>query len=207
VADTKISALTAVSAVANTQEFVVNDSGTSKKANGQQIVDYLETIGFPRVKALGSTHSISLTAATEVSGLGPMTLEAGTYMFQYNLICRSSATGTGLGWGINFTGSVTKIVCTTRFVSNNTAGIIDDVANGTTATGQQVHGLAAKSVSTTAPNMVSAGVVTTASDMLVIVEGVLVAGGSGDLELWHSSETAAATTIETGSSVMVIRTA
>jgi len=42
-ADSKISDLTAVASVAGTNEFAVNESGTSKKATGSQISDYVKT--------------------------------------------------------------------------------------------------------------------------------------------------------------------
>ena len=45
-ADTKISALTAVTAVLAAQEFAVNDAGTSKKATATQIKTWANCLGF-----------------------------------------------------------------------------------------------------------------------------------------------------------------
>lgn len=46
-ADTKISALTAVATAATTNEFPVNEAGTSKKVTIAQLVTLLKTLGMP----------------------------------------------------------------------------------------------------------------------------------------------------------------
>jgi len=51
------------------------------------------------------------------------------------------------------------------------------------------------------------GVKTTATDTLMIVQGIIIVTVAGNLELWHSSETATATSVEVGSSLMVNKTA
>lgn len=55
-ADTKISALSAVSAVAGGNEFAVNESGTSKKASATQIADFINAPN----KALSNLASVSI---------------------------------------------------------------------------------------------------------------------------------------------------
>jgi hypothetical protein len=50
-------------------------------------------------------------------------------------------------------------------------------------------------------------VASTGTDILCFIEGIIIVTGSGDLELWHSSETATNTSVEVGSSLVVIRTA
>lgn len=40
-------------------------------------------------------------------------------------------------------------------------------------------------------------------DMLMIIEGTFVCTVTGDLELWHGSETAASTTVKAGSSLIL----
>jgi hypothetical protein len=203
-ADTKISALTAVSAVANTQEFVVNDGGTSKKANGAQIADFLETIGLPRVKALSSDHYISSTTGTEVTGL-QQTLETGTFVFDYYLNCRGLVAANGISLGVNFTGTAANKVMAMTYVSNSTAGVA-----GQQEDNRQVHGSSDNQFSTTAPTMQSNGGwinVTTIANTFFNVKGLLVVTAGGDLELWHASEGAANTGVLAGSSSVVIRTA
>jgi hypothetical protein len=206
-ADTKISALTGVSAVAGTNEVAVNESGASKKASFAQIATYLKTLGVPRVAALASAHTISATTATEVTGLGPMTLEAGTYQFTFMLICSQAATGTGIRLGLNFTGTAAQRAFVGRFPSTGTtaiSGVADDV--GATS-GQIVEHSVVTAYSTTAPNMGNAGTATANGKYLFIIEGTIVVTASGDLELWHGSSAAAASTVDAGSTLSVIRCA
>ena len=200
-ADTKISALPAVTVPAATDEYPVNQGGTSKKI-------VLATFGLPRVKALASTHAISSATATEVTGLGPMTLEAGTYEYRFQLIVQSATTSVGIGLGVNFTGTAAVRTILMMYPSTGTAaitGVFDDVGAGT---GQTMEHNVQTAFSTTAPNMINtAGFVTQNSNVPVTIEGILVVTVSGDLELWHSSETATSTTVKAGSALTVVRVA
>lgn len=211
-ADTKISALPAVGSVAGTNEFAVNEAGTSKKASATQITTYLGTVGMPRVKALAADHAISSTTATEVTGLGPMTLEAGTYTFKYSLIVQSATTSVSPMLGINFTGTAATRTFIWMFADGSTSLLaqlftMDDEGIQTVGF---ISGRASKTFTTTTPNLGSTAAlaVTTANvDIPCFIEGILVVTVSGDLELWHGSETATSTTVKAGSSLVVIRTA
>lgn len=206
-ADTKVSALSAVAAAAGAQEIPVNDSGTSKKLTVTQLLTYLQTKGMNRVWSLGSTHTISSTTATEVTGLGAATLEAGTYEFRFQLIVQSATTTVGIGLGINFTGTAAVRTILMTYPSTGTtaiSGVMDDVGAGT---GQTMEHNVQTGFTTTAPNMINtAGFATQNANVPVIIEGILVVTVSGDLELWHSSETATATSVMAGSSLVVVRT-
>jgi hypothetical protein len=202
-ADTPISGLTSVSSLGASDEFAVNQGGTSKKVTAGQVESFFETKGFPAVFALGTSHTLAATAATEVTGLGPCTLVPGTYYYTYELIVQSSATATGIGLGINFTG--TAAVRTIRLVFPSTGttaitGVMDDVGANT---GQIMEHITQTAFSTIAPNMIT----TANANVPVTITGILVVTVSGDLELWHSSETAANTSVMAGSSLVVIRTA
>jgi hypothetical protein len=208
VADTKISALTAATSVNSTDEVAINQSGTSKRLTFATIEAFLEGLGLPNVARLGSQHSVSSATGTEVTGL-QRTLVAGTYMFQYNLICRSSATGTGLGFSLNFTGTVTKMVAHMRTVTTGTTAATG-VAEGSiaTLTGNIMEGSAANAEATSTANLGPfTGVASTSEDILVVIDGIAVVSDGGDFELWHASEGAVATTVEVGSSCSFIRTA
>lgn len=164
-----------------------------------------------RMKALAAPHANSTVTGTEVTGLGPIVLEPGTYTFYYNLLVQSAATTTGFALGINFTGTSTKQNFSARWVDATAAaatGTPTDFvgAAGTGNAGGAVGALANSAKSTTSPNMVSIGVRAVNLDALVIIEGVIVVTATGDLELWHASEVAAATTISAGSSVAVFKT-
>lgn len=207
-ADTKVSALTAASALTGTEEVPVVQGGSSKKATVDQIIVYAGTVGHPRVKALATSHTLAATTATEVTGLGPMTLEAGTYEYRFQLIVQSSATATGIGLGINFTGTAAVRTIHSRYPTTGTTAATGIMASVSASGGINMEEHNTQTAfSTTAPNMVNtAGFVTANANVPVVIEGILVVTGAGDLELWHSSETAANTSVMAGSSLIVIRT-
>lgn len=161
----------------------------------------------PRVKALAADHTLAATTATEVTGLGPMVLEPGTYTYKFDLIVQSSATATGIGLGVNFTGTAAVRTIMLTYPSTGAAavtGVVDDVG---VATGEIVEHNVQTAFTTTAPNMVNtAGFATANASCRMCIEGVLVVTATGDLELWHSSETAANTSVKAGSSLVVQRT-
>lgn len=203
----KISELSAVTAALDADELEVNEAGTSKKMTVAQLRALLQTLGMPRVKQLGTQHDNSTTTGTEVTDLS-IALEVGTYVYEYTLIVRSASTTTGVGLGINFTGTAARQKHWTEFhdaggLSTGT-GVQDDVAANP---GNMISGATATAFSTIAPNMVASGVSATGVDILEVVKGIIVVSASGDLELWHASETAAQTSIMVGSSLVVTRTA
>jgi hypothetical protein len=209
VADTKISALTAASVAAVANELAINEAGTSRKVTIDQIKTLLQTLGMPRTKRLNSQHSISSTTGTEVTDL-TMALEAGTYTVQYNLIVRSATSTVGPMLGVNFDGTAAVKTFEFAFADGSTlltayTANMDD--EGTKGLGV-ISGMNTKTYSTTAPNLgTTVGVTTTASDIGCYIRGTLIVTAAGNLELWHSSETATATSVEIGSSLVVIRTA
>lgn len=204
-ADTKVSALTAVTTPALTDEIPVNQGGTSKRLLVSQLEDL---IGLKKGR-VASDHTLSATTATEVPLTPTPTLVAGTYMFQFNLIVRAATATVSPMYGINFTGTITKILTMLRYsdaggLATGT-GVADDV--GTTA-GSMISGMTIKAASTTAPNMGhTGGVGAINTDVLVIIEGILVCSTGGDLELWHGSETATATSVMADSTFMVTKVA
>lgn len=202
-ADTKVSALTAVASASVGQEIPVNDAGVSKKVTVQQMMD---TIGCYKA-ALAADHAISATAATEVA-LGAVGLVAGTYAYQYSILAQSATTTVSPMFGINFTGTAATRAIKLRYSGTGTAaitGVADDVGANT---GQIEESQTTLTFSTTAPNLgATGGVATINANILYIIEGVLVVTAPGDLELWHGSETATSTTVKAGSCLVVFRCA
>jgi hypothetical protein len=189
-------------------------TGTNKEITIQDLADFLKTgIGLPRVAHLGTQHSISSTTGTEVTDL-TMALEVGTYVFNYWLIEQSATVTVAPKFAINFDGTASKanwwfqyadlsatllaaIGTVAHDVSTSTLGFQmaqaeDDFA---TATGN-LH-----------PQATTNAVQTINTNMLVAIKGIIVVTGAGNLELWHNSETATATSLEVGSSLVVVRTA
>lgn len=213
-ADTKVSALTAIDALAAGDKVPVADASdltASKSATMTQIATYLKTVGEPRVTTVtGSNHSVTGVTGTEVTTL-QQTLEAGTYTVKYTLLTQSGTSTTGVGLGVNFTGTAATKVFARRNVATITTasnGITEEESGAALVTGGVLNGWATKAYSTTAPNMMSAGVGVINVDLLDIIEGLIIVTVAGDLELWHSSEIAATTTlVKIGSACVVTRVA
>lgn len=159
-------------------------------------------------RRLGTQHALASTTATEVTEL-QHTLSAGTYHLYAPLIVQSSATGTGLKFGVNYTGTVTRMACTLRFPTTGTTaatGVADDVA--AVLTGSLWEAMAATTESTSAPNLGPyTGVAAANTNILNVIECQLVVSDSGDLEIWHGSEGAVSTSVEVGSASRVTKLA
>jgi hypothetical protein len=68
-------------------------------------------------------------------------------------------------------------------------------------------GASTRSASTTSPNLgPTISLDATSSHVLYIVEGIAIVTADGDLELWHASETANATQVMAGSSLILTKT-
>jgi hypothetical protein len=210
-ADSKVSALTAATTALAADEFPVNEAGTSKKVTLTQVVTLLQTLGMPRVLKLGTQHSISSATATKVTGLD-MTLEVGTYVYKYSLLVQqATSTGDGPQFGINFSTGTATVKAHGLWFWDATSAItaqtfiMDNV--GVKGFGY-IDGVASNAYTTTAPDMgTTVGVTATGSNLLAIIEGIIVVTVQGNLELWRASEGANASTTEVGSSLVVIRTA
>lgn len=208
-ADTKISALTAVTTPAGTDEIAVNQAGTSKKVTLAQLLAYLQGVGHNRVKRVNSIHSNSTVTGTEVTDL-TIALEIGTYVFEYALIVRSATAANGIYLGVNFTGTA-AVKTMMAYWPDATVAVTAEVHamddQGNLAFGI-ISGMANKAYTTTAPNMgTSIGLATAASDTPMWIKGILIVTAAGNLALWHATEAATASTVEVGSSLVVQRTA
>ena len=51
----------------------------------------------------------------------------------------------------------------------------------------------------------SGGLQSTATDTMIVIQGIVVVSVSGNIELWHGSETATATTVEVGSNLIATK--
>lgn len=159
-------------------------------------------------RRLSTQHSISSTTGTQVSDLDCI-LPAGTFVFRYALVVRSATSTVGPMLGVNFsgTGQVRAIFWFADATSAITAETHTMDDQGSTAIGY-ISGMANSATSTTSPNMgTTVGVASTATDIPCFIDGIVIVTVTGTLALWHSSETATATSVEVGSSLIVTRTA
>lgn len=177
---------------------------------------YLDANGYPKtapapvgtytVSRLGATVSNSTTTAAKITGLDTPT-GTGTFVFEY-FIRFQSATGTvGFKLGCNYTGTVTTFDYTLAFPTTNTADSTGVMDQDITAAATVMGTLAARGKTTSAPLISTAGVDTTASDILVLISGLMVVTAAGNLELYHASETATSTSIMLDSVLRVTKMA
>lgn len=167
--------------------FVYRDASGFPKAAPLAVGSYL-------VARLASTVSNSTTTAAKITGLDTPT-GTGTFVFEY-FIRFQSATGTvGFKLGCNYTGTVTTFDYTLAFPQTNTVDSAGTMDQDITAAPTVMATLAARGKTTSAPLISIGGVDTTASDILVLVSGLMVVTAAGNLELYHASETATSTSI------------
>lgn len=208
-ADTKISALTAVTASAGANEFAVNEAGVSKKTSLTQVAAYLQTIGMPQVRMLTSNYTNATTTGTEVTGLTFTGLAAGTYYVCWYLLMQVPTATTSCKFGGNFTGTTTKMSLVAQFPSAGVAAATGTWHNAANATTGQVWAYANTiTESTTGPNLGPWIAVTNINvDHFCKVEGIFVVSTSGDLALWAASEVAATMQLSINSCGLLIRMA
>jgi hypothetical protein len=194
-------------------------TGTNKEITVQDVMDFMArtpSAGYAinRVKQLTAQHSVSTTACTEVTDL-TMAVEAGTFSFEYKLIVQSATITVGPQFNFNFDGTTTKARWWFQYadLSSTLLAAIGTAAHDTSTStlGFQMAKAEDDMATTAAGNMgpiaTTNAVQTAATDILYKITGLIVVGVAGNLELWHGSETATATSVEVGSSLVVVRTA
>jgi hypothetical protein len=158
------------------------------------------------VKRLGADQSNSTVTPTEVTGL-TLRVEPGTYTFKYSILYRAAATTTGVRFSVNHDGTVTSFVAEMRWVDvSATAATAAADQDAVLATGSVLGAMAARAKSTAGWGT-TISVDTADADMLMIIEGLMVVTVAGDLELWHGSEVAAASTVKAGSVLVLTKVA
>lgn len=144
------------------------------------------------------------TTLTEITGLNT-TVGSGTYTFKYCIRYQSSATGTGVRFGVDHTGTTTSFLGIHRYTSTATgsataaASMAASAANGNM---YEAQGTRTKNVIIGATTN---SVDTANADMLSIVEGMMIVTASGTLKLLHASENATSTQVMAGTSLVLTK--
>ncbi len=193
-ADTKISGLPAVSTAVAAQEYAVNDAGVSRKVSGTQIQALLGSIK----KRLSADSVSTSTTPAVVSGLD-ITLTPGTWAFQHYLRYRSTATGTGVKTGVQFSGTQTSFVGMQTWTQKGTN-------TGDTAKASQDGAIAvllgAFPIRASGLTVTLVEVDTANADLMTMIEGVVVVTVSGSLQVLFASETGTSVSLMTDSVVI-----
>lgn len=179
----------------------------------QEALTFIEGVGWflyavsnpaQQYKTLSADQSNSTVTPTEVSGL-TLAVAAGTYQFRYNIIYQAAATTTGVRFSVNHDGTVSQFVANARFVdASATAATAAADQDEVLATAAVMAAFAARAISTAGWGT-TISVDTANADMLMIIEGTITVTAAGNLELWHGSEVAAASTVKAGSSLVLQR--
>ena len=160
----------------------------------------------PKVKSLASDAAANATVtAAKITSLD-QTAGVGTYVFQYFIRYVTSVTTTGVKFSVNHTGTVSTFVANMRYASTGgTAATAAATQAGNSAAGN-IHESFSRRAISTAANMGPTVSADTTGDMLVIIEGLMIVTATGNIELYHASETAVSTTVKAGSSLILQRT-
>lgn len=206
-ADTKISALTAVVTPASTDQFAVNQGGVSKRMTLAQVQAY----GAPKLIAGNSGAANTLAAPSETwqiltanatanstttvaTVMTTTALAVGTYFYEYYIVWQSATTTVGVNFQVDYLGTATRHRM---------------VRHGQTALATAADGIASSAIATNTGGVVqtwagradaanlgpSAGADIINVDQFEHIRGILVAGTSSDLTLRHASETATSTQV------------
>ena len=187
-ADTKISALAAVTAPASTDEFAVNQGGTSKKVT----LDTLSQFAAANIFCLLSAD-YTLTSSTSAQKLfntttnGAVTIGAGLYWFEcmFEITSMSATSGNGV---FQFGGTAT--LANPRLI--NSTGL----DSTTLVTGAALGGAFVQGGTTFTTSIVTAS---TGTALGVLVTGIFACTAGGTLIPQFALTTAAAAIVKAGS--------
>ena len=217
-ADTKISALTAVTTLTGTSELAVNEAGTSKKVTVNQLDAFKHTLisgnsGTANANAAPSETWQILTAnatanstTTNAIVMTTSSLPAGTYFYRYDIIAQSATATVSMKFAVDSTATVTKTVWHLFYPSQGVTaatGVVDQDANATTGH-VWAHASSRTDNATLGPHT---DVDTINANIHYVIEGVLVTSTSGNLTLAHGSETATSTQVMSGTMLRLTRMA
>jgi len=162
----------------------------------------------PIVRRVGTQVVNSTVTGAKITALD-VTLGVGTYVFEYTMLLRSATTTVGPMLGVNFTGTGNpRMIFSFADHSTSLLAEVHSMSNQGSKAFGFIVGMASSAKSTTSPDMgTTVGVNATATDILCFVKGIIIVTAGGDLQLYHSSETATTTSVEVGSSLVVIKTA
>jgi hypothetical protein len=154
-------------------------------------------------KRLTADQSNSTVTPTKVTGLD-LTLPVGTYYFNYTIRYQAAATTTGVRFDVNFSGAVTTFLWNQYWMdTSSTASTAVPDQDSIPAAGSVVGGFSSRAKGT-AGRGTTLSVDTANSDMLMIIEGLAVVTVTGDMQLYHGSEVAFASTVK-AESVLVVQ--
>lgn len=156
-----------------------------------------------RSHVLASDSATSSTTAASIAGIA-QTLEPGTYLFEYAIDCESATSTVTPKYGVNFSGTQTRIAYSLFFPSAGVTaatGVVDQDANATTG---QVWAHASTRTNNTVLGPFT-DVDTINVTIMLYLKGKIVVTVAGSLQLLHGSETATSTTTKAGTTLTITK--
>jgi hypothetical protein len=152
---------------------------------------------------LNTADNAVTTVETVMSVTG---LAAGTYLYEYYIVWRSGATGTGTSFAVDYTGTVTRTRMTRHYQSTGAAAATG-VSDGVSAvlTGTLVEHMSANSDNGALGP--TTGVASTTEDQFDLIRGIMVVSTGGDLNLTMTGEANGAVTFKADSMMILKRLA
>lgn len=154
-----------------------------------------------------SADVVSVLATPAKITLLDKTLGVGIYTFKYYLRYQSAAITTGIRLSVNFTGTTAFFTAFLRWIDVASPAGTTAVAPtqaGVLAAGHLNAGFSARAKSVAGWG-VTLSVDSANADMMIIIEGTFEATAIGDIQLYHGSEIAAASTVKAGTNLTVIK--
>lgn len=202
---TAISGWAAASAFLDTMEFILNDSGTTRKLLGSLI---RLALGIKKKELASDASANSTTTAAKITGLDCADDGAGTYNFRYVVRFQAGATSTGVKFSVNHTGTVTHFMAWMRYVDATAAAATAAASQAANlATGSVMGAFSSRAKSALAGMGPTISIDAANADSMIIIEGTCKVSVTGTFELYHASEVAAASTVMAGSNLVLERVA
>ena len=168
---------------------VASGVGDIQELTAAQILALLGLVGSANLRTVllsAPTSVTTSTTASQVTGMKFASVAVGSYLVIYALMYSSDVSGTGIRYGVNYTGAGSTVHWQSMVAGAAGAHDQDAVAP------INLTGSAARSFANPPP-VISVSVDTANSAMVAWIFGLLTAGAVGDLELWHAGEVATGT--------------
>ena len=156
------------------------------------------------IKSLLADQSNSTVTPTNVAGL-EVAMGVGKWAFEYFIRYQAAAATTGVRFDVNHDGTVTSFVWNQEWVASiNTTSSDAPDQDMIAALGGVVSGFASRAKGT-AGRGTTLSVDTLNADMYMRIQGMCEVTVAGNLELWHGSEVAAASTVKQGTTLVAFK--
>jgi hypothetical protein len=177
-----------------------------------ECLEYIEGVGFFVLGAANPVLALSLAAdlansvtlPQEVTGL-TAAMGVGTWNFRYTIVYQTSVTTTGVRFSVNHSGTVTKFTYNWGYVDTTATASTAAATQAAVGAAAQVYGVFAARAKTTAGTGVTISADIANGDCQADIWGMAVVTVAGSIALYHGSETAAATTVMAGSSLIMTK--